>query len=32
VSAEQGLLMFGHVQIETGDEEEEEEYDCFDEE
>ena len=31
VSADQGLLMFGHVQIETGDEEEEE-YDCFEEE
>lgn len=33
VSSDQGLLMFGHVQIETaGGYDEEEEYDCFEEE
>ena len=33
VSSDQGLLVFGHVQIDTaeGSEEEEEEYDCFEE-
>lgn len=32
VSSDQGLLIFGHVQIETAPEYDEEEHDCFDEE
>lgn len=32
VSEDQGLIVFGHVQIETADGYDEEEYDCFEEE